>query len=438
MLSLGIKHWTLYIFEQNLLLILHKCGYGNTRRTFGSFGDNEGTPDVSARKWLWGCKRTKLCNECKRADSRPDKFAVNAACTWPTGGFFTISPSSSTTYRIANLAGVIPRDLLDLMETEVAEHLEYTRAKLGMVATANPVSYFDHVMNVVISVLLNWDRDTNAPKPGCGIFGEVTAFYGSTESQSSTGDLHCHMMVWVAGFPKTVTEYINMCKSAAFKQKLIDYVNSVVTTDVPVQYDETCPECGCNGLEAVEFDQRAYQEQFGGNEVITDCVEREISRLDFPAGAVSEGAAFTRTASSKPFVLSGERSNSDDILHTRSLLSFQSHHWYHSGGCFKHTKRTPTAKVCRMYFPKVICDEIKWTPSDCVELARKLWNEYINAHVPVISKTLKCNHDVKLLAAGEGLHKSFYMMKCCAKPQRDIENPAALRLHAYDKAEMNA
>ncbi|OWZ23609.1 hypothetical protein PHMEG_0001461 [Phytophthora megakarya] len=30
------------------------------------------------------------------------------------------------------LAGVIPHDVLDLMETDVEEHLEYTRAKLGM------------------------------------------------------------------------------------------------------------------------------------------------------------------------------------------------------------------------------------------------------------------------------------------------------------------
>lgn len=54
--------------------------------------------------------------------------------------FFTISPSTSTLYRIANLAGVIKRDLLDIIEDDITLHLEYTRARLGMIATANPVS----------------------------------------------------------------------------------------------------------------------------------------------------------------------------------------------------------------------------------------------------------------------------------------------------------
>ncbi|OWZ23608.1 hypothetical protein PHMEG_0001460 [Phytophthora megakarya] len=83
-----------------------------------------------------------------------------------------------------------------------------------------------------------------------------------------------------------------------------------------------------------------------------------------------------------------------------------------------------------MFFPKQSCDATKWTPANCIEHARKLGNEYVSAHVPVISNTLKCNHDVKLLAAGEGPHKSYYVMKYSVKPQNDIENPAALHLHA--------
>ncbi|KAE8906757.1 hypothetical protein PF005_g19583 [Phytophthora fragariae] len=36
-----------------------------------------------------------------------------------------------------------------------------------------------------------------------------------------------------------------------------------------------------------------------------------------------------------------------------------------------------------------------------------------------------------------GLHKSYYMMKYCTKSQNEIENSAALHLHAYDKASSN-
>lgn len=276
-------------------------------------------------------------------------------------------------------------------------------------------------MDIVISVLLNWDRSANAARPGRGIFGQVTAFYGSTESQSSTGDLHCHMIVWVTGFPKTVTEYNNLCKSSVFKKKLVDYVDSIVTTDVPFPSDGKCPECSANALEAVEFDQRAYQELkrrdspfataqccscrrvYGGIELINQCLERGAQEQKIPAESLSEAAVFARAASSKPFQLAHRQSGMETFLSTRSLLAFQSHHWYHSRSCFKRTKRTPSGKVCRMFFPKKSSRETQWTSTDCIELGRKIGNEYINAYVPVISNTLKCNHDVKFLGAGEGM-----------------------------------
>ncbi|OWZ19206.1 hypothetical protein PHMEG_0006581 [Phytophthora megakarya] len=248
-------------------------------------------------------------------------------------------------------------------------------------------------MDIVISVVLNWDRDANIPKPGCGIFGEVTAYYGSTESQSSTRDLHGHMMVWVAGFLATVSEYENMPKSAAFKQKLIDYVDSVVTSDLPIQHDGKCPECGYIGLEAVTLISAH-----------TKKCQHGIENLDVSAAAVSDGATFTRTASLKPFKRVGEQSKLEDVLNTRSMLSFQSHHWYHSRSCFKRTKQIPNGKVCRMFFPKESCDATKWTSANCIEHARKLGNEYVNAHVPEINNinnTLKWNHNVKLMEAEE-------------------------------------
>ncbi|OWY98984.1 hypothetical protein PHMEG_00030105 [Phytophthora megakarya] len=67
------------------------------------------------------------------------------------------------------------------MEEDITKQLEYTRSKLGMIATANAVScarYFDHVMRILITIFLNWDLGTNGPKPGYRIFGRVTAFFG--------------------------------------------------------------------------------------------------------------------------------------------------------------------------------------------------------------------------------------------------------------------
>ncbi|ETL99505.1 hypothetical protein L917_03663 [Phytophthora nicotianae] len=45
---------------------------------------------------------------------------------------------NASTFRIANLAGFIPDDVLEEMETGVRECLDYTKAKLGQIATSNP------------------------------------------------------------------------------------------------------------------------------------------------------------------------------------------------------------------------------------------------------------------------------------------------------------
>jgi len=44
-----------------------------------------------------------------------------------------------------------------------------------------------------------------------GIFGQVRAFAGSTETQG-TGNLHFHFLLWINGWPKTIPlmeKYIN-------------------------------------------------------------------------------------------------------------------------------------------------------------------------------------------------------------------------------------
>ncbi|OWZ07895.1 LOW QUALITY PROTEIN: hypothetical protein PHMEG_00019643 [Phytophthora megakarya] len=261
-------------------------------------------------------------------------------------------------------------------------------------------------------------------------------------------------MAWIEGFPSTIAEYNRMCSSGAFKRKLIEYVKSIMNTDVPLQPNEDCPKCKVGKLTPMDFDKQAYEnvrrkdnpfptarcngcgERFGGNEIILENLEREC--LTDSAAALTESAIFARTASSKPFSIAADKPKLEAVLSTRSLLSFQSHHWFHSRSCFKRTKRTPSGKVCWMFFPKQCRRKTEWTSAGCIEQQRKVGNEYINTYIPVISSMLKCNHDVKFLGGGEGPHKSFYMMKYCTKPQIDIENPAALHLHAYDKANANS
>ncbi|GMF54190.1 unnamed protein product [Phytophthora fragariaefolia] len=159
---------------------------------------------------------------------------------------------------VANLAGEIPDEFLDAGRCTVQECLEYTAAKLGAIATSNPVAcaqYFNHVMDIVIEVLSNWDRVKKCSKTDKGIFGITKAYVSSTESQGSTGNHHGHMVIWTFGMAKTVDEYYTACKSNDVKQRLMDYIESIANSTFPVD-NNRCPSCERETLDEVALTTR--------------------------------------------------------------------------------------------------------------------------------------------------------------------------------------
>ncbi|KAF4133156.1 hypothetical protein GN958_ATG17643 [Phytophthora infestans] len=49
--------------------------------------------------------------------------------------FFTVSPDSSLTFRVANLSGDMETELLDAAHSTLSRQMEFSRARLGMIAT---------------------------------------------------------------------------------------------------------------------------------------------------------------------------------------------------------------------------------------------------------------------------------------------------------------
>lgn len=72
-----------------------------------------------------------------RSGARADLFSMQLELGQPTI-LFTLSPDSSSSYRIANLAGEIPECVLSQMESGISEALVYSRAQLGHIAASNP------------------------------------------------------------------------------------------------------------------------------------------------------------------------------------------------------------------------------------------------------------------------------------------------------------
>ncbi|KAF4128939.1 Helitron helicase-like domain at N-terminus [Phytophthora infestans] len=126
----------------------------------------------------------------------------------------------ASSFQMANLAGGIADDVFEEMQAGVYECLEFTRAKLGSIATANPAicaRHFDRLMDIFIDVVLNRDSDQGCSQKDSGLFGHTKSFYAATESQNSTGSLHSHMLIWIENMPSTVDEYYTMCSSEGFR-----------------------------------------------------------------------------------------------------------------------------------------------------------------------------------------------------------------------------
>ncbi|OWZ11488.1 hypothetical protein PHMEG_00015483 [Phytophthora megakarya] len=175
--------------------------------------------------------------------------------------FFTVSPDNSLVFRIADLAGDVPSEMLHAIDDTMNISKTFLRAHLGMISTQNPVAcarYFDRIIAIIIEVLFDWNQTKKCSKGKGGIFGTTEAFYGSTESQSPTGSLHSDMMVWIRGMPRTLEQYTQLRNTDHFRQRLVSYVDSILHASYPVSTNN-CPSCHDTNLEAVAVTQQAFK-----------------------------------------------------------------------------------------------------------------------------------------------------------------------------------
>ncbi|OWZ10695.1 hypothetical protein PHMEG_00016417 [Phytophthora megakarya] len=364
----------------------------------------------------------------ERAGARSNLFSMQLQFGQPTL-FFTISLDGSSTYQIGNFAGVIPNDILSRMETDVQACSEYTR-------------YFDLLMNIIVEVVLNWDTANGRARPEPGLFGVTKAYYAATESQNSTGALHAHMLIWINNMPSTVAEYYKLCGSDKFRQAMVEYVDKIAASNVPLNLS-LCPVCGVGTIIAVELQREDFQKPRPGRRRsptarCQDCkvefgagvlIEQHASRVEKNHGLNNDqsDSVLQAIASLKPLPTPPHPNTPEAALISRSILFYQRHRWSHCQSCFKVTKQC-------FIFPKEPCETTHWGTDNRIHLKRLPGKEYVNTFIPELNIIFKCNHDIKFLGAGDGPEKAYYMMKYTTKPQQDIENPWAIHLHAYDKS----
>ncbi|ETL80792.1 hypothetical protein L917_18739, partial [Phytophthora nicotianae] len=175
--------------------------------------------------------------------------------------FFTLSPSSSSSVRVAAFAGDIDNSLLEAMTYTVQGSLYKTRAELSAAATSNPMAcarYYNAIVHLLIDVLLNYAQDRQCSRPRSGGFGKTKAYFLSTESQNSTGDLDGHMLVWIENMPTTTAQYYELLKHRDFQHRVNDYVSSIASSSFPVSLDR-CSSCSSTDIAAMQFSREVFK-----------------------------------------------------------------------------------------------------------------------------------------------------------------------------------
>ncbi|THG95067.1 hypothetical protein EW026_g6512 [Hermanssonia centrifuga] len=91
--------------------------------------------------------------------------------------------------------------------------------------------FFHFTINAILETLVQVRVSNYQVKSKPGIFGEVSAYFGTVESQGR-GTLHLHMLIWLKNTP-TGAELSELFKDEAFRAKMSAYIKANVRAYVP-------------------------------------------------------------------------------------------------------------------------------------------------------------------------------------------------------------
>jgi hypothetical protein len=124
-----------------------------------------------------------------------------------------------------------------------------------------------------------------------------------------------------------------------------------------------------------------------------------------------------------------------DFMVSALAVLLNEHWWTHTGSCFKTSRVTSAAGVCRYSFPR---KRVLATRFDTrgVQICREPAHEYINGFNPVMMAAFKSNHDIQvLLGEKDVIERIYYCCKYVTKYQNQVDSVAAVALAAFRRRE---
>jgi hypothetical protein len=126
--------------------------------------------------------------------------------------FWTFTPNPDGSLLLAFWSGEqLPNGAPSNLDEASADNMPLPTHQMRLVA-GDPVlqaQYYWHCVEALIEILFGWDMQKRRPKCTKGILGHVEALFFCEESQGRL-TIHHHGVAWIAGMPRTQTEWDNL------------------------------------------------------------------------------------------------------------------------------------------------------------------------------------------------------------------------------------
>lgn len=370
--------------------------------------------------------------------------------------FWTLTPYSEGSIAVAFWSGYDlpsgrPKDLVACTVVHMPSSAEMKR--ITMQNAVLQAQYYHMCCEILIDVMFGWDSSANKPKAEPGIFGFAEALFYALEQQGRLR-VHIHGVLWVAGLPKTKSDWQRMLGDPAMRARFEAYCASIFAAELPVFSSVErieCPTQGCAGaLDQLEIAEKykhrlrtgtpppktaqcdACTQQFTDAEVAALVVDRKWSDLDEEHRAASTESAVS--ALRLRFGGISPHNATADVQLSRLLLRDQVHAYEHTRSCVKGTSGT----ACRYRFFRDIEDATRLTDDGEMTYRRSIGNQWLNPYIPIWRRLLHFNMDARMLWSGNSLQATRYAMQYASKRQSTLDNIDVMELAMRRREEREA
>ena len=297
--------------------------------------------------------------------------------------------------------------------------------------------YYWYCVDVLMEFVFGWDLKANKCLKDGGIFGHIEQLYFGEESQGRL-TIHHHGVAWIAGTPRTVSDWDAVRKNVELEMQYKEYAASVFAVEFPIFQNLErlpCLKTDCDGtLEAskVGLKYRHLLKKTTPEPVIARCpkCDTEVTNTVLlesilamkESKLTAEERLLTRDKyirdiqmRAKPF---SEIERVKELQMTKTLMENQTHSYYHVPSCVKKQGST----LCRYRFPRNVVETTGFDKDGVFRQKLRPGNQWLNGYVPTWREVFRDNMDATLIFDGEGPQKCLYCTKYATKHQMLFDN----------------